>query len=203
MAGSKISPDELSFESFRHSQGLIRAQILIFDYVENVTKSETEEGVRPNLNPDKDTIRKYARFINGPANQRHIHIDSGILAAEGAFEAIREADAKQKNVGTQKQIARALGAELIGKELILLGRSGKWRQNDTPVLTPRQIRLNQRISNGRASFLQYYGRDSNPTGYQVFDDMYSEVWASLIGTQLLEEHTELVESIVSVASKQS
>lgn len=199
MKSRAITPRDLTFESFRHSQGAFSAQVGILGY------AYLAEGVEPLLELSPDEINRYYKYINDPNSKRHINdldeqdaLDNVINATFRNLKYSIENDKSFEHYLQTSDFAYGIGRLLLETEMRILGEQDTRKDEISGVgITKREARLAQRVANGRASFLHFYGRDGNPTGYSVFDKMYAEIWNEMNGTRidpdLIERHTTAVQ----------
>ena len=177
----KLTPDSLTFESYRHSQGGNIPQLAIFRYM------WLKYGVRPNLEPDEVAVRKYVKYLNGGiATGSNTHIlpprpDNPHADVLESFDLIQhyrsDGEARVIERLCLEGVTRRLLELLADIEVKILGLNEQWTSETVPGLVgTRPERQAARVRSGRASFLHYHGRDKRSTGYDAFDEMYGDLW---------------------------
>jgi hypothetical protein len=175
---------EMTFQSFRHSQGNTAAQVMIFRYM------GLRYGLEPVLQPNGRDLKRYYSFIAGAVRSKGAsHIDphdppeSGKSRDEilSAFKLLQGEDvavwkAKASKL-TLPQVIDKLTFQVSQSELSMLQQNdGVWSFSE---LHHGQIRRRAaRISQGRASFLFFHGRDGNSTGFKEYDNLYEHMWGT-------------------------
>lgn len=204
MSERVLTPDTLMFESFRHSQGNVGTQIILFRYI------ELNHGVKPDTHPNADALRRYCAFINGAirsgskSHLKHtISSKTPLDPSKAVYAAIKQVREEQRSSFARKvnrenapTALEHLSLALLWREMELLNTNDPWASFVNGKPYDRQERLRARVCSGRASFLFHYGRDGNHTGYTEFDAMYANIWrvVNSIDTteQALVDHAEMV-----------
>jgi hypothetical protein len=199
-----LDSGELFFQSFRHSQGSVRAQLQEFHYM------KLQFGITTELTPDETTRQRLISFIDGvhagPA-RHHIHLGDGgdRDSAVEVFDALDELGAFYR--GTEGSVARSrslpstisdLAHTLIEQEIRLLGSGEDWLEESEFSKAGRSERQKTRVESGRASFLLFHGRDGHTTGFVEFDRMYDDVWKVAQGSA---DHAPVLERLNRVVNE--
>jgi hypothetical protein len=174
-----LTPESLTFESFRHSQGNVSLQYFIFGYVEGMT------GMRPNLTPSAEENVRYGRFLLGAAPEGHVKVDEVGAVIEASFKQLRAGMQMRTEIDPSDPgfIIRGISTRMISKEQKLLTHLIQF-VHETEITDDIQAakvqrngyRMRQRVLSGKTSYLYHYGRDANPTGYETLDRMYADTW---------------------------
>ncbi|MBC7582102.1 hypothetical protein H7097_04545 [Aeromicrobium sp.] len=198
-----LTPAELTFQSFQHSQGVVSAQALMFRYF------KIEHGISADLHPSEREVERYLRYLGGAVNTgRHIDTVSGqtnrLNEAIGTiFKSIRDSDyarpAKPIELSSTELLV-CMGRELLSREARIIDPDNPWLDSGSKPTYGRSERVVQRVKSGKASFLHHHGRDGVPTTHPAFDIMYQTMWTNLqeaaandsdVGT-LLFHHSNII-----------
>lgn len=163
---------------------------------------EKRFGVEPDLHPSSGEWQRYTRFVARGSNRSHFKYTDTSAATQGVYEAFKSIRKGHQEFGkklarrSEEHITRNLTFQLLSAETDILDkpngtlwRAGAKNQNQY------QERLKSRVESGRSSYLYYYGREGNTTGFEEFDQMYSELWSVVENTgpngylsSLVEQH---------------
>jgi hypothetical protein len=177
MTSQELTPTNLTFYSFRHSQGDPSLQASILRFIENRT------GITSSFETDGPTLESYYRFLGGHATRRGLSDDviarrharvftpnqlekKVKLALEGV--AIQYADTPIPSLG---DLTSALN----------LVEHNRFREITDSIAGPALTRAVQRLEAGQHSFIDYYGRQHRSTGFDALDTMYADVWKHFSG----------------------
>jgi hypothetical protein len=175
----EITPVELTYHGFRHSQGRPNVQSYIFHYVSLLG------GVEPSFELADDTLNTYLSRVFQPKSLGHAKIgNTRGEAIDGVTDAL--AAVESEYIGVKPTLAetcpdlqttsRFLAADLMSNETYYLQRKGfeaDEHGNDD------RTRHTQRVRGGRSSFLYYFGRDKHTTGFTELNRMYEDIWNSI------------------------
>lgn len=174
MTTKELTPVELTFHSFRHSQSSFNLQALILHSVEVTT------GVVPSFATDESIVNRYANFLNNKGSVRHAEsvldrqtICDNIAEVETAYQAFDRA-----------VIEKPIGAFIAEFEIKRYMRLLNDRLDKTAT-----ARAEQRLRSGQNSFLFYFGRDARNTGFDAFNRMYRQAWN--LATDTSSEYADL------------
>ena len=134
--------------------------------------------LRPSLRPDAAERQRYTRFLGAAATtNKHIEFDAKDRYIKQAFRHIRIFDFKERLRSPKNRLSPASDIvwQMLNQEVKILDPSKPWLGSEG-VDNGRQQRVAARIATGRASFVYWYGRDQQPTGWKEFDHMYDEAW---------------------------
>lgn len=202
----KLTSSELTFQSFRHSQGSLGAQLRIFRFM------DLAYGIQPDLHPVGPEFERFVGYMNGSASSgspvsakshassnalsptseepRKNHIDvtkNGRLTTERAvyyaIKALRRNGQGTYNRQVQNQDSdtnvRLLAYNLLDTEARILDQEHPWSEYRSGATRDRSERVRARVLSGKSSFLYLYGRDGKPTGREEIDDMYQQAWQAI------------------------
>lgn len=179
----KLTPQELLFQSFRHSQGNGGSQLRIFRYM------ELAHDVIPDLHPTASDLDRFIRYARGTGHAKKSHVDLTVKPDKvtgmviGSIKALRSTARTKYGENIRRQgldsTVHKLAASIVNIEMGILGSDQPWTSYDNGQPYDRPERLKARVENGQGSYLYYYGRDGHTTGRQEFDDMYADVWAEV------------------------
>lgn len=183
-----LTPESLTYESFRHSQGGNLPQLAIFRYM------WLEHRLAPKLDLTDEELGPYERFLGSAARTGSaVHLQSD--HADGIAADIRE-NFQGLDLWRRTPDGRAIGritsvdalnrqllTNLAYREMQILEYEAPWLDKETGLPGDRPQRLAARVASGRASFLLYYGRDGSSTGYQEFDGLYRDLWTLAVRSE--------------------
>lgn len=185
----QITPAELTFHSFRHSQGDPGAQNYVLHYVSLLA------GVEPSFELGDATLNKYLGLVHRPDSVGHVTIgETKEDAAEEILLTFRDtnkrfrdekAELEEKSPDTQTT-SRLLASLLVSNEIYYLGTTGFELDENGDADRTRQA---QRVKEGRSSFLYYFGRDKHTTGFTELNRMYEDIWKSIDLVEQPEDKT--------------
>jgi hypothetical protein len=188
MAIEHLNPDQLTFRSFQHSQGIYEAQVCIFEYFKR------RWGLQPNLAPSDEQLAKYAAYITQPNNKIHLGYDPDadnpasrpMQVARNTFKEILDYQAKSGfKYMDDEAIYEKIADTLVAQETRILDMDNAWESFPADNLFSekevRRQRLNARVWAGKSSFLLLHGRDGVTTGSAQFDRMYQEIYPYVLG----------------------
>jgi hypothetical protein len=194
MATRELTPTELTFHSFRHSQGSIHLQMRMLHAAKDAS------GIEPSFETDSATVERYLKFLS---NRRGSTNNSSIRHTDTIFNP----DTVSSNINSvgssYHAFAPSIETEPIGEEIAQL-ETKRYRALLSGLLDSNVAmeRAQQRERCGQTSFLFYFGRDARSTGFDVFNQMYAEAWqVASDATQgpkvvsLFEQHAVLVEAV--------
>lgn len=178
-----MSPQELLFQSFRHSQGSVLPQIRIFNYMERVF------GTVVDLHPMGREYERFSRYLEATHTlhgERKPHIMvAGKDEEYGGVVMKAMKDLRRYYNGPDGQYIRhedvgsttiRFAGNIMLAEAKILSRTDPWASNKSGMELDRPERVRARVGQGRSSFLLYHGREGQPTGREEFDRLYQEAW---------------------------
>lgn len=216
---SPIRPDQLTFESFYHSQGSPRMQWLMLRDIQE------HESITPDL--DSPRIRsRLATFFNVSRTKSHeLHIAMDQLATfrdptekivEFQLQQLRDSmSTLNEDIGNSSlhisEIPKVIGFELLSTEirycrLLLNGPSDSGAALFRDANNSLRTRLFDRARNNKLSFLAFYGYSGQTTGYSEFDSMYRRVVGTINDDKLIRKrdyHANLVKKATHYAAQVS
>lgn len=176
----KMTPSELLFQSFRHSQGSISPQLHIFRYM------DIAHGISVDLHPTGQELERYVAYARGATRNTKNHLDladdenklGGIVI--GSIKAIRRVHGssygtKVRRRGLEDTITY-LASDLLQTEMRILGKNRPWSSYRNNEPRDRPVRLKTRVEAGKSSYIYLHGRDGQTTGREEFDAMYAALW---------------------------
>jgi hypothetical protein len=179
MSRKELTPADLTFHSFRHSQGRVDSQLLIFRYF------DLKFGLQPDLHPNSEEVAKYVRYLGGTGTKTHLQYQSGSKHPpdRAVFEAVKGLR-DYRNSKPYRSLPSLPINETVGnltsrtwvQETSILNVEQPWSRNDNGKQMGHSARVEARVKSGKSSFLYYYGRDGHSTGINEFDELYSDMW---------------------------
>lgn len=172
------------------------------------------------LHPTGADLQRYLGYLGGHVNT---HLRFGADAPAGpsdkgvysAFKDIRLYWQKERRHyrHTPKYLTYPLLQSLLATEKIILGASGEWTNYRNGKPQGRPERLERRVQSGKSSFLYFYGRDANPTGFTEFDELYADMWSHAreaqndpdhhpsLAKELASHHDAVLDAEITVSGK--
>lgn len=193
MSSHSNSPDNILFQSFRHSQGILRPQLYLLEYVERTA------GMQISLSPTPKLMGQLARYASQGAARHHIAYSSeaAIKRCEQTFADLRaeKVNLLADGIATMDntKLAWYFVHNIVSQELKYLDPKAQWHDEPDAESFGRRGRLASRVQSGKASFLFYYGRDGHTTGVSAIDDFYQLAWQTV--PDYAAEHPDYAERI--------
>jgi uncharacterized protein with HEPN domain len=182
MSIRELTPEELTFQSFRHSQGNGDLQSQMLQYVGST------HNVRPSFELDSQAIDRYLGFICARNSKAHARFQWDPELIMDEFE--RASDGyRTEPVPSLADLSKSLLEVETDRFKALLSFDSH---------PSRLTRALHRVESGQHSFLFHFGRDGMTTGFEAFNSMYSEVWSFVAENipelqDLMESHSDSLE----------
>jgi hypothetical protein len=177
----QLTPSELTFQSFRHSQGDAGAQMRLFRI------ADIDYGIEPDLHPSEEDSARYIGYLTGAADrQLHLDITQGSEpipapeAATDAFEKLRgymdEDLGRDLASASRLAIITEFADSILHQEIRILDQLRPWLAHTDDLPHGRDKRTPARVQSGKSSYMYLYGRDGQSTGFAELDAIYRESW---------------------------